>query len=137
MLPGVKWLTVSKDGGRTWAQCKPLTYDDGSTLYSPACGSKIIRSSKNGRYYWLANILDENPRGNSPRYPLRVAEFDPVSLTTLKDTVNLIDTRGENDPLDIQVCGDVLYEDRVTKNILVMPKNDLMKHYYRYGIVIP
>ena len=110
-LPGHKWYCVSEDGGRHWSRMQPWTYTDGEAFYSPAsCSQLLVHSS--GRCWWIGNIVPQNPRGNSPRYPLVIGEVDPQSLRARKETVVAIDTRGPEDHADLQLSNFFAYEDR-------------------------
>lgn len=137
---GVKWVSVSEDEGRTWATPWELTFDDGSTMYSPASMNKLLRYS-NGRIYWAGNIVPENPAGNMPRYPFQVAELDEETLTIQKDTVQIVADKEEGDPDDIQFSNFGMYEDRVTRELVFLmcafPEisyEDWTGHLYRYRV---
>ena len=67
--PGRKWFNVSDDGGRRISPLQELRYDDGTRFYSPSSLHRFIRSERNGKLYWLANITPEPPDGNSPAAP--------------------------------------------------------------------
>lgn len=140
---GIKWVTVSEDEGKTWATPWELTFDDGSTMYSPASLNRLIRHS-NGKIYWSGNITPKNPSGNMPRYPLQVAEFDEETLTIKKDTVQIIADREEGDYEDIQFSNYGLYEDRITREFVftlcALPEidyKDWTGHFYRYRVKVP
>jgi len=96
-------LSDDNDGGRTWSEPKPLGYDDGSGLTSPRAWSQLIRSAKNGRLYWIANILppmDESaeirakfPGRADPRYPLQIVEVDEAAVALKRNTLTVIEDR--------------------------------------------
>lgn len=92
--PGFKWYTVSYDGGRTFPPLMPWQFDDRSVMYSPASISRFFRSSKNGKLYWIGNIIEEPSRvdGNNPRWPLQIVEVDQTSGALKKNTLTVIDT---------------------------------------------
>ena len=92
--PGRKWFNVSDDGGRRISPLQELRYDDGTRFYSPSSLHRFIRSERNGKLYWLANITPEPPDGNSPRYPLYIAEIDEDRLAVRRDSLLLVDDRG-------------------------------------------
>lgn len=117
-LPGYKWYCISEDGGRHWTRMQPWTYADGSPFYSPASCSQLIMHSS-GRCYWIGNIVPQNPRGNSPRYPLVIGEVDPKTLLLRKESVALIDTRGPDDHADLQLSNFFAYEDRENRQIVL------------------
>jgi len=115
--PGRKWMTVSADGGRTLPPVEEFRYDDGSSFYSPSSIHRFIRSSRNGRLYWLANIVEEPPRGNSPRYPLYVAEIDEAGPAVRRDSLVMVDDRREGEPEAVQLSNFNVLENRETLDI--------------------
>ncbi len=115
--PGVKWMTMSTDGGRTISPHEELRYDDGSLVYSPCSIHKFMRSTKNGKLYWFANILDKPPEGQSPRYPLCVAEIDETKAAVIKDSVQILDDRREGEPAALQLSNFSMMENRETLDI--------------------
>jgi hypothetical protein len=118
-LPGYKWFSVSRDGGRTWSNPpRPWTYADGTNFFSPSSCSQLLRHS-NGKYYWLGNISPDNPRGNLPRRPLVIGEVDPESLLLVKETVAMIDTKGPGDDDSLQLSNFLAYEDRFSGEIVL------------------
>ena len=139
---GVKWVSVSEDEGKTWASPWELTFDDGSTMYSPASMNKLIRHS-NGKIYWSGNIVPENPVGNIPRYPFQVAELDEDTLAIKKDTVQIVADKEPGDCKDIQFSNYGMYEDRVTHELVftmcAFPEidyEDWTGHLYRYRVKV-
>ena len=119
-LPGRKWLALSPDGGRTWDRPRPFGYVDGSPFYSPAAGSRLVRSSATGRLYWIGNILDANPAGNRPRHPLYIAEVDEAGPALRPESVRTIDDRGRADSPFLQLSNFRVYEDRATGELVVI-----------------
>ena len=118
--PGRKWFSVSKDGGFTWSKVMDIRYDTGESLYSPASISRTIRSKKSGRLYWMGNIPDIPPDGNSPRYPLQIVEIDEEKLSFKKDTLTVIDDRNpEKDSEHLQLSNFSLIENRETHEMEV------------------
>ena len=111
-VPGHKFFSVSADGGRTLDQPKPWTYDDGTAFFSPSSFHRIIRHSVTGRLYWVGNISPDPTRGNSPRYPLIVAEVDETIPAIRRDTVTVVDDRREGDGARLQLSNFSLLEDR-------------------------
>ena len=77
----------------------------------------FVRSSKNGRLYWLANIVAEPPSGNGPRYPLAIAEIDEEEVAVRRDSVTTVDERGMDEPVALQLSNFSILEDRETQNI--------------------
>lgn len=115
--PGRKWFSVSDDGGCRVSPFQELRYDDGSRFYSPSSIHRFIRSERNGKLYWLANITPEPPDGNSPRYPLYIAEIDEDGPSVRRDSLLLVDDRGPNEPEALQLSNFNVLEDRETLEI--------------------
>jgi hypothetical protein len=115
--PGRKWFTVSTDGGRALSPVEEFRYDDGSLFYSPSSIHTFIRSGRNGKLYWIANIVDQPPKGNSPRYPLVIAEIDEENMAVCRDSLVEIDRRGEGEPEALQLSNFSVIEDRQTQDI--------------------
>ena len=90
-MTGQKFFSVSDDNGMHWSCPKPLTYDDGSTMYSSSSVPKVLAHS-NGKLYYIGVITEGNVSGNLPRYPLCIAEVDKERCCILRDTVTVIDT---------------------------------------------
>ncbi|MBI3985886.1 MAG: exo-alpha-sialidase [Lentisphaerae bacterium] len=89
--PGRHWYSVSKDKGETWSPVTDLRYDTGEQFYSPSTFAKTLRSARTGKLYWVGNIAPEPPKGNWPRRPLVLAEFDEERVAIRKSTVTVID----------------------------------------------
>ena len=116
--PARKWFSVSKDGGHTWSPVSDIRYDTGETLYSPASISHSFRSSKTGKLYWIGNITETPPNGNSPRYPLQIVEIDEETPSFRKDTLTVIDDRDpERDSVHVQASNFSVLEDRETGEV--------------------
>lgn len=115
-LPGRKFFSVSSDGGHTLMPPAVWKYDDGSDFYSPSSIHRMIRHSVSGKLYWLGNICSTPPRGNSPRYPLVIAEVDEAKAALRKGTVTAIDDRRPGQG-DIQFSNFSLLEDRETHQL--------------------
>jgi hypothetical protein len=118
-IPAVKWRSLSTDYGRTWSEPEPFTYEDGAAFMSPSTCSAFHRSSKTGKVYWIGNISRVLPQGNSPRYPLVIAELDEETLSLRRDTVTIIDDRGPDDPSDLQLSNFKVLEQPETGRLLV------------------
>ena len=111
--PGRKWISVSNDGGITWSKISDLRYDTGEQFYSPATFARTIRSKATGKLYCFLNINRYPPLGNSPRYPLQVAEIDEENISLKKETVTIIDDcNPELDSTNLQLSNFGLLEDR-------------------------
>ena len=115
--PGRKWMSISTDRGKTLSPVQELRYDDGSQFYSPSSIHSFVRARKNGRLYWVANIVDRPPEGNSPRYPLYIAEIDEDRVAVRKDSLVLADWRGDDEPEEVQLSNFSVLENRETLDI--------------------
>lgn len=115
-LPGHKFFSISDDGGETLPAPAVWTYDDGSAFYSPSSYHRMIRHSVTGKLYWIGNITAQPPVGNSPRYPLVIAQVDDQTGLLIKSTVTAIDDRREGQG-DIQFSNFALLEDRETHHL--------------------
>ena len=114
--PSFKWYSFSDDGGKTF--CQPLIwhFDNREVIYSSASISEFIRSSKNGKLYWIGNITDHTAYGNLPRWPLCIVEIDEITGQPKKQSYTVIDTKRENEPWQMQLSNFSLLEDRETGN---------------------
>lgn len=112
--PGRKWMCVSGDGGRTLSAVEELRYDDGTSFYSPSSIHRFFRSARNGKLYWVANIVSDPPQGNGPRYPLCLAEIDEKKPAVIKDSVLVIDDRRPEDAAELQLSNWSQLENRET-----------------------
>ncbi len=117
--PGQKWLSLSEDGGQTLSPMRPLTFDDGGQLLSPSSIHNLFRSTRNGRLYWIANIVDtpEAAYANGQRYPLYIAEIDEERIAVKRDSLVLVDDRREGEAGRLQLSNWSLLEDRETLDI--------------------
>ncbi|MBN1350904.1 exo-alpha-sialidase [candidate division KSB1 bacterium] len=111
---GRKWFCTSTDSGMTLSPVQEFRYDDGTRFYSPSSIHHFIRSTKNGKLYWLANIVKQPPEGNSPRYPLYITEIDEEKIAVKKNNRTLVDDRREDDPDKLQLSNFCVLEDRET-----------------------
>ncbi len=127
-MSGYKWITLSHDGGISWTDAEPWLYDTGENFFSPAAGSRLIRSSKNGKLYWIGNIVPENPDGNRPRHPLQIAEICEEMKAVKTHTMRTIDDRSESDSSFVQLSNYRVYEDRETGEFVL-----LMARYQELG----
>ncbi len=116
-LQSRKWFLLSSDGGKTLSPVSELRYDDGSRFYSPSSIHSFIRSSENGKLYWVANITETEPVGNSPRYPLYIAEIDESIPAVKKSSLVMIDDRRENETERLQLSNFSLIENRENRDI--------------------
>ena len=115
VTPGRRWVSVSKDGGYSWSPVTDLRYDNGEPFHSPSSPCGLIRSSMTGKLYWVGNISPTPPDGNSPRYPLYIAEVDETIPALKRDALTLIDGRDpDHDSALLQVTNFSLLENRET-----------------------
>jgi hypothetical protein len=110
-LPGRKFFSLSVEGEYTFTPPAEWKYDDGSSFYSPSSYHRMIRHSVTGKLYWIGNISETPPHGNSPRYPLVIAEVDESKAALKKSTVTVIDDRRPGQG-NIQFSNFSLLEDR-------------------------
>ncbi|MBN2295136.1 MAG: exo-alpha-sialidase, partial [Pirellulales bacterium] len=110
--PGRKWFSLSNDGGKTLSPPKELKYDDGSSFYSASSIHALFRDKNSGKLYWIGNISITPPDGNSPRYPLVIAEVDESIPALRRSTVTLIDDRRKGDGKDLQLSNFSLVQKR-------------------------
>jgi hypothetical protein len=113
-VPGRKWVSLSEDGAATWSRPRPLGYEDGELIFSPATGSRLLRHSRSGQLYWIGNIVNDLTNGNAPRHPLSIARFDEDNICLARDSVTIIDQKGEGDTERLQLSNFRVYEDRET-----------------------
>jgi len=140
-LPSLKFTSLSEDGGLTWSEPEPLRYDDGEVVSSPASLAQLHRPSYSDKLYWIGNVHHEPVCGQTPRYPLYIAQVDPYRLCLLRDTLRVIDDRAEGQPEDVRFTNWGSYEDRVTGELVltlpIEPKtnwDELTSDCYRYRI---
>jgi hypothetical protein len=114
---GRKWFSLSTDGGMTLSPVQEWKYDDGLRFYSPSSIHRFIRRSVDKKLYWIGNICPEPPKGNSPRYPLIIAEVDEPRAALKKNTVSVIDDRAPNEGPDLQLSNFSVFEDRESHNL--------------------
>lgn len=140
-VPGRHWYSLSKDGGRTWSPPADWRYDDGQQFYSPATMAKILRHSQTGKLYWFGNISRGPTSGNSPRYPLYVAEIDEAKPVLLRSTLTVIDDydHARHTP-QVQFSNFFVFENRETHafEIYLSPYGQYQNVYqasvYRYTL---
>ena len=114
--PGRKWYALSSDGGMTLSKVQELKYDDGTRFYSPSSYHRMLRNSATGRLYWIGNTCGNPPSGNSPRYPLVIAEVDETTPALKRSTLTVIDDYLPSDSKDLQLSNFSLIENRHTHN---------------------
>jgi hypothetical protein len=150
-MTGVKFFSISRDGGRHWGPAVPLTYPDGSLVHSPASVANLFRCSKNGRVYLIANILPAPCRMADPRYPLKIVEIDQKYFWALPETETVIADREDHHPRFVRFSNWQRIEDQQTGNPViymtedkidrlfddVFPGGTIVPDAYRYEINLP
>ena len=116
--PAHKWMSFSRDGGDTWTEATPWTFEDGEAFYSPSACSELLPHS-NGKLYWIGNICGENPRGNRPRYPLILGEVNQNTGLLIRESVAPIDDRQPGESERLTLSNFHAREDRETGDLLV------------------
>ena len=151
--------TVSEDGGQTWSRPQALRYDDGAGLTTPRAWSQLIRAEKNGRLYWIANILPDLdtpesaeirktwPSRADPRYPLHIVEVDEHTLTLKRDTLTPIIDREPDETPYVRFSNFFAYNDRETDDIRLIIRKayseyqenvlDMPQPGYRFSLEVP
>lgn len=117
-LPGYRWYALSEDGGETWSVPAPWTYGDGEAFFSPSACSQLIPWA-DGRLFWLGNIAPENPRGNSPRYPLVLGKVNLRTGLLERNTLSVIDDRRDGEDARLTLSNFYAREDRETGHLLL------------------
>ena len=125
LLPSYKWYAISADGGETWSNPEPWSFEDGERFFSPSSMSALFKHSS-GRCFWVGNMTKVNCQNNLPRWPLVIAEVNTNNLKLIRSSLLTVDTQREEDltkgRLDISHL--TLIEDRETKEIiLTYPRN--------------
>jgi hypothetical protein len=115
---GGKWVSFSRDAGRTWTAPKLWTYDDATPFHSPSACSQLLAHSS-GRLFWLGNITPKNPAGNRPRYPFVIGEVDRRNGLLRQDTVTVVDDREPGDGELLALSNFFAHEDRETHEIVL------------------
>ena len=114
-----RYSAFSEDGGMTWSAPEPLAYDDGTTVWTPASYSAFYESSRTGKTYWIANILNKPVYRQTPRYPLTIAEFDRNKRCIVKDSVQVIQDKPEGANENVRYTNFGRYEDRKKGNLII------------------
>ncbi len=117
-MPGHRWFALSRDGGLSWTEPKPWTYEDGTAFHSPSSCSELLRHS-DGRLFWMGNICEENPKGNAPRYPIILGEVDNQTGLLKRDTVTAIDDRAPEESPYLTLSNFYLREDLETGELVL------------------
>ncbi|MFC1452975.1 hypothetical protein ACFLSJ_06475 [Verrucomicrobiota bacterium] len=111
--PSHKWYCYSDDGGMTFTEPAPWHFDNREVFYSAATISRFVRSTTDGKLYWIGNISDHTASANHPRHPLVMAEVNERGLL-VKDSLATIDKREEGDSEALQLSNFSFLQDRET-----------------------
>ncbi|MCC6231331.1 MAG: hypothetical protein IT580_01735 [Verrucomicrobiales bacterium] len=117
--PGRKWFALSADSGRSLTPVRAWTYADGTPFFSPSSIHRMFRHSVTGKLYWIGNITPTPPRGNSPRFPLVLAEVDEAAAALRRETVTVVADRLAYQGPQVQFSNFSLYEDRETHAVIL------------------
>jgi len=117
-LPGYRWQSRSSDGGETWTVPEPWACTDGEPFFSPSACSQLIPYS-DGRLLWMGNVCRENPRGNSPRYPMVLCEVERETGLVVRDSITVIDDRAPDESPHLTLSNFYVREDRETGELLL------------------
>ena len=133
-----RYTALSMDDGRTWTSPAELKYDDGTRMNVPESISRLVRSSRTGKFYWVGNILDEPVYECWPRNKIQIAELDETGPAIVRESVTIVDETSLDS--GISFSNFRLYEERQTgKLIAVMPwwvKEGDCSNGYRYDIEV-
>ena len=110
-LAGHRWVSFSSDQGQTLSAPRPWTWEDGTAFHSPSSCSQLL-AHPNGKLYWLGNICRENPKGNSPRYPIVIAEVNTATGALKRETLAVIDDKQPDDSPRLFLSNFYAREDR-------------------------
>lgn len=129
-IPARRMAAISEDGGRSWGRPFALKYDDGTPVWMPASFHRFFVSSRTGRTYLIGNFLPGPVPGQTPRYPLALAEFDPARGEVIRATLRVIQDRPADAPEDRRYTNFGEYEDRETGElVLLLPEHPRHKNY--------
>lgn len=117
-LPARRWQSLSRNGGMTWSDPRPWTYDDGEPFYSPSSCSQLL-TLRDGRTFWLGNICPHNADGNGPRYPLILGRVDRHTGALLRHTVNIVDDKAADESPYLTLSNFYIREDAETGDLLL------------------
>ncbi|MBT3601650.1 MAG: exo-alpha-sialidase [Candidatus Latescibacteria bacterium] len=139
--PAHKWVSRSVDGGMSWTDAEPWTYEDGHPFFSPSACSQLIPHS-NGKLYWMGNLTPENPQGNRPRYPIVIGEVNLDSGCLMGETVTILDDRQALDSDQVTLSNFYVREDQNGDLLLYLPRlfsggeNDWTTDLMQYRIAL-
>ncbi|MCK5811367.1 MAG: exo-alpha-sialidase [Clostridiales bacterium] len=129
--PSYRWVSFSDDGGKTFTQPSPLTFDNSEKFYSPSSISNFLRLSSSNKLFWIGNISKNLPDGNRPRYPFYICEMNEEKKCLIKSSCMIIDDKTSDDSELIQFSNFNVYEDKLSNNIHIeysrLGANDSLK----------
>ena len=126
-IQSIRYTTESADGGMTWSEPSPLEYKDGSTVWTPSSPHRFYRSSETGKTYVVANFLPGPVFGQTPRYPLSIAEFDVENRHVIRDSVEVVQDLPEGAPKSRRYTNFSMYEERESLD-LILQMEEQPKH---------
>lgn len=117
--PGrARWVSFSSNEGRLWSKPVPWSFNDGLAPYSPSSCSQLLEHS-GGKLFWIGNLCENEPKGNSPRYPLWIVEVDRATGLMVKSTLSKIDEKEKDEADTLTLSNFFVREDRVSGNLIV------------------
>ncbi|NLL84303.1 MAG: exo-alpha-sialidase [Lentisphaerae bacterium] len=129
-IPSRRMAAMSHDGGLTWGEPFELLYDTGSPVWMPASFHRFFHSSRTGHTWLIGNFLPGPVHGQTPRYPLAMAEIDLNRGVILRDTLFVIQDQPPGAPTDRRYTNFGLYEDRLSGElVLLLPEHPQHKNY--------
>ena len=131
-MPGCRWAARSRDGGQTWSEAVPWTYQDNAPFFSPSSCSQLI-PWRDGRLFWMGNICAANPVGNSPRYPIVLGEVDCQTGRLIRDSVTALDDRQPGESPHLTLSNFYAREDRATGHLLLHMSRFFARNFRKDG----
>lgn len=144
--PGYKWVSFSEDHGETWSAPEPLAFTGDALIESGSNGSRLLRSGRSGKLYWIGNLClpGQRPKGNAPRSSLSILEVQEEPFALQTESWFVVDEKGFNDSPDLMLSNFRCYEDRQTGDIAIYVcrlgekgmSNWQEGDYYRYRVEV-
>lgn len=142
--PGFKWQSFSSDDGESWSRPEPVRYTDGTLMESGSNAPCLFRSRRTGSLYFIGNpcLPGERASANQPRHTLAMFKVQEAPFALRRETMAVIDRRGEREPPGVQLSNFRYYEDRADGALVLFmtrcgekPERDgLSGDLYRYRI---
>ena len=114
----VKRMTLSGDGGRSWRTPRPITYEDGSIVWSVSSNPRLMTCERTGRLFLITHIVDKPVLGQSRR-PLCIAEVDREKAVVIKDSVTVVCDREPDEIESAYFEPRGIYQDRESGNLVL------------------